>query len=99
MSRPPSNGGISLLSPYQRITTSSAFIPEIDGFRFVAILCIFLYHLSENIALNSVSETGLAVLSARSTSVLWSVLACGQTAPHACGKEFEHWRRCERKPS
>jgi peptidoglycan/LPS O-acetylase OafA/YrhL len=43
----------SLLAPYRRITSSGAFIPEIDGFRFVAIFYVFVYHLSENIGLNS----------------------------------------------
>jgi peptidoglycan/LPS O-acetylase OafA/YrhL len=43
----------ALLAPYRRITSSGAFIPEIDGFRFVAILFVFLYHLSEDITLHS----------------------------------------------
>jgi peptidoglycan/LPS O-acetylase OafA/YrhL len=45
-----------LLAPFQRITTSGRFIPEVDGFRFIAILLVFVFHLAGTVATNSPSE-------------------------------------------
>src|SRR5271169_5423220 len=41
------------LAPYRRITSSGQFIPEIDGFRFIAIFSVFLYHLAGDVLRNS----------------------------------------------
>lgn len=45
-----------VLAPYQRITSSGQFIPEIDGFRFVAIFSVFLYHLAGDILRHSSTQ-------------------------------------------
>ena len=56
-SQPARQGrGSHLLAPFQRITSSGRFIPEIDGLRFVAILFVFLFHLAGTVATNSPSE-------------------------------------------
>ncbi len=67
---------ISLLSPFRRITSSGAFIAEIDGFRFVAILAVFFYHLSEDIAHHS-SAAQLQVMSSNWVAHLAAVLNIG----------------------
>jgi peptidoglycan/LPS O-acetylase OafA/YrhL len=41
----PKRGRFSLLR-FRRVTSSGRFIPEIDGLRFIAILVVYLYHLS-----------------------------------------------------
>lgn len=41
------------LRPFQRITSSGAFIPEIDGLRFIAIGTVVLFHLAVNLQLKS----------------------------------------------
>jgi peptidoglycan/LPS O-acetylase OafA/YrhL len=66
----------SLLAPYRRITSSGAFIPEIDGFRFVAILYVFVYHLSENIEINS-SAHQLSVIHENWMAQMTRVLSIG----------------------
>lgn len=37
------------LDPYRRITSTGQFIPEIDGLRFLAIFCVYIYHLAGNV--------------------------------------------------
>ncbi len=39
----------AVLRPYSRITSSGAFIPEIDGLRFIAIFSVYIYHLAGDI--------------------------------------------------
>ncbi len=41
------------LAPYRRITSSGQFIPEIDGFRFIAIFSVFIFHLAGDVMRNS----------------------------------------------
>src|SRR5690348_2275226 len=41
---PKSRNIPSFLEPFQRITTSGGFIPEIDGLRFAAIFFVVIYH-------------------------------------------------------
>ena len=41
------------LAPYRRVTSSGQFIPEIDGFRFIAIFFVFIYHLAGDVLRNS----------------------------------------------
>jgi peptidoglycan/LPS O-acetylase OafA/YrhL len=41
------------LGRLRRVTSSGRFIPEIDGLRFVAILTVYLYHLSEYLRVKS----------------------------------------------
>jgi peptidoglycan/LPS O-acetylase OafA/YrhL len=67
---------VSFLSPFRRITSSGAFIAEIDGFRFVAILAVFIYHLSEDIADHS-SAAQLQVMSGNWVVHLAAVLNVG----------------------
>jgi peptidoglycan/LPS O-acetylase OafA/YrhL len=38
-----------VLAPYRRITSSGVFIPEVDGLRFIALLCVYVYHLAGNV--------------------------------------------------
>jgi peptidoglycan/LPS O-acetylase OafA/YrhL len=38
---------------YRRITSSTRFIPEIDGLRFVAIFSVYLYHLAGDVLRHS----------------------------------------------
>jgi peptidoglycan/LPS O-acetylase OafA/YrhL len=52
-----------LLAPFQRITSSGRFIPEIDGFRFIAILSVFIFHLAGTVATNSPSGQLSTILS------------------------------------
>ncbi len=40
---------LQFLEPYRRITSTGRFIPEIDGLRFLAILSVFVYHLSGDV--------------------------------------------------
>lgn len=47
-----------LLAPYQRITSSGNFIPEIDGLRFIAILSVYIYHLAGDVLRHSPSGVG-----------------------------------------
>ncbi len=39
-----------LLAPFSRVTTRGAFIPEVDGLRFVAIAAVLVFHLAVNLA-------------------------------------------------
>lgn len=39
----------SLFLGLRRHTTSGLYIPELDGLRFVAILCVFVYHLAYDV--------------------------------------------------
>lgn len=41
------------LEPYQRISSSGQFIPEVDGLRFFAIFSVFIYHLTGDILRHS----------------------------------------------
>lgn len=41
------------LRHFSRVTSSGRFIPEIDGFRFIAIASVFLFHLSGQMAVKS----------------------------------------------
>lgn len=43
----------AFLKPYSRITSSGAFIPEIDGLRFIAIFSVYIYHLAGDIIRHS----------------------------------------------
>ena len=52
-----------LLAPFQRITSSGKFIPEIDGFRFIAVLSVFIFHLAGTVATNSPSGQISTILS------------------------------------
>jgi peptidoglycan/LPS O-acetylase OafA/YrhL len=47
----------SFLDPYRRITSSGAFIPEIDGLRFLAIFSVYLYHLAGDVLRHSAPGT------------------------------------------
>jgi peptidoglycan/LPS O-acetylase OafA/YrhL len=47
-----------ILAPYQRITSSGQFIPEIDGLRFIAIFSVFVYHLAGDILRHSPPQYG-----------------------------------------
>lgn len=44
------------LRPYQRITSTGQFIPEIDGLRFIAIFSIYLYHLAGDVLRHSAPD-------------------------------------------
>lgn len=57
------------LEPYRRVTSSGRFIPEIDGFRFLAITSVFIYHLAGDILRHSSS----AEISVFQSSLLFSV--------------------------
>lgn len=50
-----------LLAPYQRITSSGQFIPEIDGLRFIAIFSVYIYHLTGDVLRRSVSGPSVEV--------------------------------------
>jgi len=39
-----------LLAPFSRVTSRGAFIPEVDGLRFVAIAAVVAFHLALNLA-------------------------------------------------
>ncbi len=41
------------LKHFSRVTSSGRFIPEIDGFRFIAIASVFLFHLTGQMAVKS----------------------------------------------
>lgn len=41
------------LSHFSRVTSSGRFIPEIDGFRFIAIASVFLFHLTGQMSVKS----------------------------------------------
>jgi peptidoglycan/LPS O-acetylase OafA/YrhL len=41
------------LVPYQRITSSGRFIPEVDGLRFLAIFSVFIFHLAGDVLRHS----------------------------------------------
>ena len=41
------------LRHFSRVTSSGRFIPEIDGFRFIAIASVFLFHLTGQMAVKS----------------------------------------------
>ena len=46
------------LRHFSRVTSSGRFIPEIDGFRFIAIASVFLFHLTGQMAVKSRHFTG-----------------------------------------
>jgi peptidoglycan/LPS O-acetylase OafA/YrhL len=67
-----------LLKKFRRITSSDAFFPEIDGLRFLAILCVVLFH-SNTYILNK--APGIRLLSEHSwiyTHVFGPVFLAGQ---------------------
>jgi peptidoglycan/LPS O-acetylase OafA/YrhL len=47
--------GLRFLEPYQRITSTRRFIPEIDGLRFLAIFSVYIYHLAGDVLRHSPS--------------------------------------------
>jgi peptidoglycan/LPS O-acetylase OafA/YrhL len=49
----PTSWSIRLLSRFRRVTTSGAFISEIDGLRFIAIGTVILFHLVVNLSIKS----------------------------------------------
>src|SRR5277367_4309129 len=50
---PPAPVSSKFLEPYQRITSTGAFIPEADGLRFLAILSVFIFHLAGDVLRHS----------------------------------------------
>ena len=48
----------SLLLHFRRITSSVAYVPEIDGIRFIAIASVFLFHLAGDILRHSPAGYG-----------------------------------------
>lgn len=48
------------LARYGRITSGGALIPEIDGLRFIAILFVYIYHLTGDVIRHSPAETNYA---------------------------------------
>jgi peptidoglycan/LPS O-acetylase OafA/YrhL len=49
----PARVSPKFLEPYQRITSTGAFIPEVDGLRFLAILSVFIFHLAGDVLRHS----------------------------------------------
>ena len=47
-----------LTRPFSRVTSSGAFLPQIDGLRFIAILAVFLFHLGIFVHANSPLQPG-----------------------------------------
>jgi peptidoglycan/LPS O-acetylase OafA/YrhL len=58
-----SNDWNRILAPFQRITSSGRLIPEIDGFRLIAILAVFVFHLAGTVATNSPADQSSSILS------------------------------------
>jgi peptidoglycan/LPS O-acetylase OafA/YrhL len=55
----------SFFSLFRRVTTNGAFIPEIDGLRFIAIFAVVVFHLASGLAIKSplayaLPENGIA---------------------------------------
>jgi peptidoglycan/LPS O-acetylase OafA/YrhL len=46
---------------FRRITSSTVYLPEIDGLRFVAIACVFIFHLAGDILRHSPSDYRLSL--------------------------------------
>jgi peptidoglycan/LPS O-acetylase OafA/YrhL len=77
----PSSGPQSWLSRFIRVTSSGRFIPEIDGFRFIAIASVFCLHdvgqvlAKHNMALDSSRRVHLDLLPTADRwlgSILWT---------------------------
>ncbi len=47
-----------LTRPFSRVTSSGAFLPQIDGLRCIAILAVFLFHLGIFVQANSPLQPG-----------------------------------------
>jgi peptidoglycan/LPS O-acetylase OafA/YrhL len=60
------------LNSLQRITSSTKFIPEIDGLRFIAIISVVLYHLN-----GFVSEKSPHVYIDNTKTMLWNIFSRG----------------------
>ena len=43
----------SWLLGFRRVTASTAYIPEVDGFRFVALTCVLIFHLAGDVLRHS----------------------------------------------
>jgi peptidoglycan/LPS O-acetylase OafA/YrhL len=50
----------SFLSLFRRVTASGAFIPEIDGLRFIAIFAVVVFHLAAGLAIKSPAAYALS---------------------------------------
>jgi peptidoglycan/LPS O-acetylase OafA/YrhL len=57
----PSSPPSAFLAPYRRITSTGAFIPEIDGLRFLAIFSVFIYHLAGDVLRHSSGQAASAL--------------------------------------
>jgi hypothetical protein len=66
------------VSKLRRITTSGAYVPEIDGLRLVAILSMVIYHISIQTMSESGQAGGQACISLidRGHDRAWSVFVC-----------------------
>ncbi len=47
-----------LLAPFRRVTASGAFIPEIDGLRFIAVFVVVLFHLAIGLSIKAPEKFG-----------------------------------------